>query len=327
MSNLNVQADYTIQCKVYNNTPVRYIPELEYWCVTDVANATGKRVNDYYRLAATKDFLTAYSELAGIPVGCKDKGFEALFCSFNDHSDLHGTWVTNEVFTDFAQWVSMEFRLLANKWVTEILSGKTVSLNQQSQVAIQSEQAVRFSIAERIADRVKSKLPKNVADQYEVRILAQAAPEYAGILEEIKTDIADSNAIPTRKLLTPSQIAELLVSKGYSAYNTARKVNTLLEKLGLQTKPKKNWKATVLASENDLVSEVEITAPVQGQLKYVGRQLKWQIAVVDYIIEQLQESTKPSTTKSKVKGKRSEMPAVGDHSFGSGDPIWDKIDY
>jgi prophage antirepressor-like protein len=53
-------------------------------CLTDMAKASGKRINDWNRLNATSEFLTEFESIAGIPVILSNVG--------NLAESERGTW-------------------------------------------------------------------------------------------------------------------------------------------------------------------------------------------------------------------------------------------
>ena len=105
----------------------------------------------------------------------------------------------------------------------------------------------------------------SIGKQLALKAYGIAVPEkYLPVLEEAKLKLAEEDATHSNELYTATNIADELCLKGLVKYNTARKVNTLLEELGLQTKPKKNWKAT---SKGTIFNSLIFKPPVRGQSK------------------------------------------------------------
>jgi hypothetical protein len=84
-------------------------------CIADMAQACGKRVNDYLRLSTTTEYLDALSVVAGIPA-------TELVQVFQGGTGFQGTWAHPEVAIDFAQWASVEFRIWANQTLREVIA-------------------------------------------------------------------------------------------------------------------------------------------------------------------------------------------------------------
>ena len=79
-----------------------------YVSLTDMAQAVGKRVNDYSRLSSTQEYIEALSVDTGIPVS-------ALVKTFKGGNEKQGTWAHPEIAIDFAQWCNPQFRIWANR--------------------------------------------------------------------------------------------------------------------------------------------------------------------------------------------------------------------
>ena len=79
-----------------------------YVSLTDMAQAVGKRVNDYSRLSSTQEYIEALSVDTGIPAS-------ALVKTSKGGNEKQGTWAHPEIAIDFAQWCSPQFRIWANR--------------------------------------------------------------------------------------------------------------------------------------------------------------------------------------------------------------------
>jgi len=86
-----------------------------YVCLTDMAKAVDKQVNDYLRLASTKEYLNELSTDTVIPVS-------ALVKVFKGGSGKQGTWAHPEVAIDFAQWCSPKFKVWANRTLRNVIA-------------------------------------------------------------------------------------------------------------------------------------------------------------------------------------------------------------
>ena len=79
-----------------------------YVSLTDMAKASGKRVNDYLENKATNEYLAGLSDDTGIPVS-------SLIHTVRGKGKNQGTWAHPEIAIDFAQWCSVPFRIWANR--------------------------------------------------------------------------------------------------------------------------------------------------------------------------------------------------------------------
>lgn len=105
--------------KLFEGKKIRIDPTNNYPCLTDMARATGKKVNDFLRLDSTNDFIGELSFVAGIPVT------NLLFVG--DKST--GSWAHPQLAIKFAGWLSAKFEVLMTGWIFELLSTGKVELN------------------------------------------------------------------------------------------------------------------------------------------------------------------------------------------------------
>lgn len=97
--------------------------------LNEMASAEGKRVGDYLDLPGTKEYITALAkDLSLLPdnLVVKKEGRNG------------GTWAHPEIAIDFARWVSIPFRIWANRTLREVIAGNT-SKQQVIQACIVKE--------------------------------------------------------------------------------------------------------------------------------------------------------------------------------------------
>jgi hypothetical protein len=92
--------------------------------LTDMAKASGKRINDWNRLNATSEFLTEFEGIAGIPVMVSNVGGLPA---------TTGTWAIEEVALEFAGWCSVKFKIWMLQQIKTLVTTGTVSLPQVEQ--------------------------------------------------------------------------------------------------------------------------------------------------------------------------------------------------
>lgn len=91
-----------------------------YVCLTDMAKASKKKFQDWFRLESAKSYLSALSAKAGIP---------ALdLVQVTKGGAYPGTWGHPKVALRFAQWCSEEFAVQIDEWIDELLTTGTVSI-------------------------------------------------------------------------------------------------------------------------------------------------------------------------------------------------------
>ncbi len=87
--------------------------------LSDMAAATGKKVNDYTRLVATVEFLAEFKSITGIPVMVSNVGGAV---------ETTGTWAIEEVAIDFAAWCNVKFRVWVSQQIKALMTTGTVSI-------------------------------------------------------------------------------------------------------------------------------------------------------------------------------------------------------
>ena len=93
---------------------------------TQMCKANNKEWRYYWRLPNTQKYVKALAEDLGIDVivnnpTCNNYA-SALVLTFRGGNSQQGTWVHPEVAIDLAAWISVEFRILVNRWVREWMS-------------------------------------------------------------------------------------------------------------------------------------------------------------------------------------------------------------
>ena len=91
-----------------------------------MCKANNKEWRYYWRLPSTKKYVKALAEDLGIDVivnnpTCNNYA-SALVLTFRGGNSQQGTWVHPEVAIDLAAWISVEFRILVNRWVRDWMS-------------------------------------------------------------------------------------------------------------------------------------------------------------------------------------------------------------
>jgi prophage antirepressor-like protein len=100
------------------NVPAGYVN------ATQMCKAGGKRWNHYASLDSTKAYWEALSAEAGIPASAETGNpVSGLVISIKGGNDkqVQGTWVHPEIAIDLAQWVSVEFRIWANRELKRVI--------------------------------------------------------------------------------------------------------------------------------------------------------------------------------------------------------------
>ncbi|MDM8565552.1 KilA-N domain-containing protein [Candidatus Halobeggiatoa sp. HSG11] len=196
-----------------------------YLNATDMCQATNKRLNDYKRLKSTKEYIKALSSDTGIPASNIIKGVKGI--QKGKTAQDQGTWIHPNASIHLAIWCSPDFAVLVTKWVFELLTEGSVSLNPE-----QSKQ----KIVQLVQAKSKELDNQRIIGNAKRIALNDFIKEHSGydVLEllGIESQVAEVQ----QALLNPTKIAERVSLKNAIA------VNKELIALGLQTKHYDNKK-------------------------------------------------------------------------------------
>ena len=98
-----------------------------YLSATDMCQSCGKRWNNWYQLATTKEYLKALENKHC----CDSSNGELIDSKVGGSAETTGTWVHRKVALRLAQWLSPEFAVQVDEWIEELLLKGKVDLTQQ----------------------------------------------------------------------------------------------------------------------------------------------------------------------------------------------------
>jgi len=190
-----------------------------YLNATDMCQATTKRLNDYKRLKSTKEYIKALASDAGIPASQIIQVIKGV--TKNRTAQEQGTWIHPYASIHLAIWCSPDFAVIVTKWVFELLTKGTVSLNpdksHQEITTFAEEQAKKLDNIGIIGNAKQISLNNSIKEKFDLDILK---------ILNIKSQPAEIQ----QALLNPTKIAER------TGLQSARKVNLKLIETGLQIK-------------------------------------------------------------------------------------------
>lgn len=108
--------------KSWNDRAIR-IRSDRYVSLTDMAQASGKLLGDWTRLAKTKSYLKTLSGVMHFPIT------DLVQVIQGGNPQNQGTWGHPKVALRFAQWCSDEFAVQVDSWIDELLTTGKVELS------------------------------------------------------------------------------------------------------------------------------------------------------------------------------------------------------
>jgi hypothetical protein len=184
--------------------------------LTDMAAATGKKVNDYTRLGSTIEFLAEFEVTTGIPVVTSKLGGQYT------PADERGTWAIEEVAIDFAAWCNVKFRVWVSQQIKTLMTEGTVS------IAPQVEQPALTTAHLDLLRSAMSSVPAALVDGMLLNEVQRYHPELKQSVNAGHSLLAANTPI-AEILLTPTAIGDRLGVSG-------RVINALLTHHGYQVK-------------------------------------------------------------------------------------------
>lgn len=127
----------SILARSFNDRLIRIRQSDRYVSATDMAQACGKRYHDWARLSSTTEYLQAFEESAGIPVGQLLEVNES-----QGSNESRGTWLHPKVALRFAQWCSAKFAVQVDFWIDELLTTGKVELESENLKALQMTEVI-----------------------------------------------------------------------------------------------------------------------------------------------------------------------------------------
>ena len=165
--------------KQWNEKQIRW-REDGYGCLTDMAKATGKKVNDWLRLKSTNEFLEHYSAMTGIPV-------DVMLQVSQGGNNPEGTWANQEICIEFARWCDVEFRITVMGWVKEIMTKGYLDLRNLTPSEIILAQAQRLVDIERQQKEIELQVNSLQVQQLEASLKLKT-------IDEQLDDLIDRNS-------------------------------------------------------------------------------------------------------------------------------------
>ena len=95
-----------------------------------------KKLNDYLRLDSTKEYIPALAKSLEVETGIPPAPMVIIVQgSFSGISTLQGTWGHIEVAIDLARWISIPFRIWANRVLRYVLNNEFEALTEEAEKA------------------------------------------------------------------------------------------------------------------------------------------------------------------------------------------------
>lgn len=186
---------------------------------TQMAKPFGKRPNDYLSLPSTNELLNAITRKYGIAENQ---------LVITERGGLNpGTWLREDVALDFAQWLSVDFRLWCNDRLKELMKTGVTTVSNDDEAIAYAMQVLQKRLEQAKAENVRLEAD-NTAKEQTIQIqteqIKQSAPKvkyYDDTLQSVNT-------------LTTTQVAK---ERGMDA----EKLNRRLKEAGIIYRQSGQW--------------------------------------------------------------------------------------
>ncbi len=232
---------------------------------TQMCKANGREWSSYARRKSSKAYWEGLANDLQICIS-------SLIIHVEAYGNEQATWVHPEIAVDLAQWVSVPFKIWANRTLTKIVSGEAIADVQSkvNEIDPASLIAQLNLAAELLADLG---IDPNIINQLKLDSVANQLPATKEMLEAGKKLLSTSSAHESVGL-TATQVGVKLIP-----IMKPREVNQLLEKMRLQTHETSNKKKFWQLTESGKAHGFVYFATGKEQ-QWSGDQIRWQESVV-----------------------------------------------
>ncbi|WP_445634559.1 KilA-N domain-containing protein [Nostoc sp. DSM 114161] len=249
----------------------KYDVPASYVNATQMCKACGKAWADYAKTDSTKTYWEALSADMNLCIS-------ALVISIKggNNKQVQGTWVHPEIAIDLAQWVSVEFRIWANRTLKKVIgeqAAQTSSLLPSAPCPLPSPQEISDLFDLTLGGAGLD--PKLIAG-----VKLNAIASYNPALLEAAEIAKSALAIPVdESLVRPTQLGEKLEAKTGQKWS-AIKVNKLLIEQGFQIPNPDGKNPAYLPTEKGKDYSQLVLDTAKGRDKTV-QSLQWHLSVLE----------------------------------------------
>ena len=187
-----------------------------YMSATDMAQANGKKVNHWLSLKSTNEFLESFSSVTAIPVTELVQVFQGGL------PEEQGTWIHPDIAPDFGTWCSVPFRVQVNRWIKELMTTGSVSLEPvkpKTHIQMIAELANQMVEDERRLAEVEA---ENARLKVQVQCHEVALTEITAVQEEARKQLA---AYPEPSEPVPAESKDAKIRRLIADYSHAKGIN------------------------------------------------------------------------------------------------------
>lgn len=156
-----------LQIFSYNETPVTFKNEngVVFLSATEMAQQFGKMPKDYLKTQSAKELVNTLSARTNV--------LPTDLVQVVNGGQNYGTWLQEDIALDFAQWLSIDFKLWCNDRIKELLHTGVTTISNDDEVIAQAMQVLqnRLEVSRQEKERLQ------VQNNLQSKEIAQNAPK------------------------------------------------------------------------------------------------------------------------------------------------------
>ena len=179
---------------------------------TQMAKPFGKRPNDYLSLPSTNELLNAITRKYGIAENQ---------LVITERGGLNpGTWLREDVALDFAQWLSVDFRLWCNDRIKELMKTGVTTVSNDDEAIAYAMGVLQKRLEQARQEKAMLEQQNNYLSN-EIRQVAPKAQYYDNTLQSAHTYTSTQMA-KELNMRTAEQLHKTLKEKGIMFYQSGQ---------------------------------------------------------------------------------------------------------
>ena len=179
---------------------------------TQMAKPFGKRPNDYLSLPSTNELLNAITRKYGIAENQ---------LVITERGGLNpGTWLREDVALDFAQWLSVDFRLWCNDRIKELMKTGVTTVSNDDEAIAYAMGVLQKRLEQARQEKAMLEQQNNYLTN-EIRQVAPKAQYYDNTLQSAHTYTSTQMA-KELNMRTAEQLHKVLKEKGIMFYQSGQ---------------------------------------------------------------------------------------------------------
>jgi hypothetical protein len=271
----------------YHNTIISQRPEDGYINLNEMAEATGKRLDNWLQNQATKElfseFLSQQNKIPGIP-GILSEPIVSI------RGRSGGTWAHPDIAIQFAQWCSPAFALQVSRWIREWMTTENSPIDRGAASRLDISTTLEL-IDYRCKALKDAGVPPQLVEPERLELMAQAFPEHPwlrGTTDNAKAIIAANNSLSSRPM-SPTELGQAIAQHlNLEKVPSPVLVNKVLLDAGLQKiYYRKNSKSEMIRDGYQLTETGEQYGQTQQTIAQNSQgvvcKVRWYRSVIDRI--------------------------------------------